>query len=90
MALRDIRKESVIKAIEQFDEIGSINMLNKYGGKLSTRWYIYYNGKKYDQKLICRAAHFLQGLGKLPAGRGTFTASQASRKLATLGFEVKE
>ena len=90
MALRDICRDSVIKAIEQYDEIGCFNMLNKYGGKLSTRWYIHYNGKKYDQKLICRAAHSLQGLGPLPPGRGTFTAGQAKPKLEALGFEVKE
>ena len=88
MALKDIRRDSVIKAIEEFDKIGQNRMLDKYGGGRSTRWYIHYEGKRYDQKLICRAAHHLQGLGKLPAGRDTFKAGEARRKLAKLGFDV--
>ena len=90
MALKDIRREFVIKAIEEFDKIGQDRMLDKYGGGRSTRWYILYKGKRYDQKLICRAAHQLQGLGKLPAGRGTFTADHAQRKLNELGFDIVE
>ena len=88
MALRDILRKFVIQAIEEFDKIGQNRMLDKYGGGRSTRWYILYKGKRYDQKLICRAAHRLQGLGKLPSGPGTFKAGEARRKLAALGFDV--
>ena len=90
MALKDILRKFVIQAIEEFDKIGRDKMLDKYGGGASTKWYILYNGKRYDQKLICRAAHRLQGLGKLPAGRGTFTAGHAQRKLNELGFDIVE
>lgn len=83
MALKDIRKESVIQAIKEFDDVGRNRMLAKYDGKRSKRWYILYKGR-YDQKLICRAAHCLQGLGDL----GDFKARDARHKLATLGFNV--
>ena len=84
MALKDIRRESVIKAIKKFDKIGQDRMLAEYDGKRSTRWYILYKGKRYVKKLICRAAHCLQGLGDL----GDFKARDARHKLAKLGFDV--
>ena len=65
MPLRDITREGVESAIREFDRIGLDGMLRKYGGGRSTRWYIV---KKYDQKLVLRAAHELQGLGRLPSG----------------------
>ena len=88
MTLRNISRKFVIKAIEQFDELGLEEMLVKYDGGPSTKWYINYNGEYYDQKLICRAAHKLQGLGRLLVY--SFKAGQARRKLAALGFDVKE
>ena len=83
MALKDIRRESVIQAIEEFDDIGRNKMLGKYGGERSKKWYIFYKGC-YDQKLICRAAHHLQGLGDL----GDFKALESRPILAKLGFNV--
>ena len=37
--------------------------LEKYGGGLSTRWYVLFEDKCYDQKFILRTAHELAGLG---------------------------
>ena len=88
MALEDIRKRFVIKAIEEFENIGPDKMLTSDGGRQSTKWYILYNGKYYDQKLICRAAHRLQRLGRLPVN--SFKAYGARRKLKELGFNVKK
>ena len=87
MQLRDITREGVESAIREFDRIGLDGMLRKYGGGRSTRWYIV---KKYDQKLVLRAAHELQGLGRLPSGRGTFTASDARRHLKKLDIRPVE
>lgn len=88
--LSSIHRDSVIKAIDEFNKIGLNKMLHKYGGGVSMKWYIHYNGKNYDQKLICRAAHSLQGLGPLPPGPGTFKAGEARRKLEKLGFDVRK
>ena len=85
MALEDIRKESVIQAIKKFDKIGRNKMVKKYGGGPSNTWYIFYKGG-YDQKLICRAAHHLQELKKLPVN--SFKARDARRQLKKLGFNV--
>lgn len=90
MALCSITRGAVEKALREFDIYGFEAMLEKHGGGASTRWYIHHNGQFYDQKLILRAAHDLSGLGCLPPGRGTFTASQAREFLERLGFDVIE
>ena len=88
MSLRDVTRGGVESAIQEFDRIGLCEMCNKYRGTPSTRWYIKHRGKMYDQKVVLRAAHELQGLGPLPPGRGTFKANEAQRHLQKLGFKV--
>ena len=88
MTLREVTTEGVERALREFDQIGRDGMLRKYSGGKSTKWYIERHGKPYDQKLVLRAAHELEGLGPLPAGRGTFTASEARRHLRKLGYRV--
>ena len=91
MALEDITdKDMVERALKEFDRLGIDAMLEKYGGGPSTRWYVRFEDKCYDQKLVLRAAHQLSDLGPLPPGRGTFTAAEARRWLDKLGFDVVE
>lgn len=87
MPLRDITREGVEIAIRDFDRIGLDGMLRKYGGGRSTKWYIERRGQKYDQKLVLRAAHELQGLGRLPSGPGTFTSRDAQLHLDKLDIK---
>lgn len=91
MALIEITRNMVLQTLKEFDRLGREAMLDKFSsgrsGK-STRWYIFFDGRYYDQKLILRAAHQLSGLGPLPSGRGTFKASEARRLLTNLGFDV--
>lgn len=84
MAIDDISKKSVVCAIDEFDQKGIEQMLEEYGGGRSRKWYIEFNGRMYDQKLIIRAAHRLQGLGEAP----TFKAVESRRLLKKLGFEL--
>ena len=86
MPLRDVTKKGVEMALQKFDRIGRDAMLAKYGGRPSTRWHIEHEGNYYDQKLILRVAHQLQGLGSIPPGRGTFTSLQSRRHVKKLGF----
>lgn len=88
MPLRDVTRDGVESAIREFDRICLDGMLRKYSGGKSTEWYIERRGKKYDQKLVLRTAHELQGLGSLPPGRGTFKANEAQRHLRKLGYRV--
>ncbi len=88
MSYNDVVRKSVEEAIRKFDQRGKDAMLKKYGRGASTRWYVCYRGRLYDQKLLLRAAHELQGLGRLPSGPGTFKAGQARQHLKSLGFDV--
>ena len=91
MALEDITdKDMVERALKEFDRLGIDAMLEKYGGGPSTRWYVRFEDKCYDQKLVLRAAHELAGLGCLSSGRGTFKAKDARRRLDKLGFTVTD
>lgn len=88
MALRDIDQPMVDASIKQFDILGRDGMITHYGGRVSTKWYVYFNNRYYDQKVLLRGAHELGGLGPLPSGRGTFTAEQAKEHLKFLGYHV--
>lgn len=88
MAILDLTRSAVEKAIREFDCLGPEIMLEKYGGGSSKCWYVRYDSRLYDQKLLLRAAHELSGLGHLPLGPGTFTAGQARKHLKRLCFEV--
>ena len=91
MALIDITRPMVLRALKEFDQRGRDAMLERYSsgpkGK-STRWYILFDGRHFDQKVILRAAHELSELGPLPPGRGTFKAAEAKRRLKKLDFQV--
>ena len=53
--------EHVFVAIDEFDWTGLKPMLEEYGGGPSTRWYICFKRRLYDQKLIIRAANIHAG-----------------------------
>ena len=94
MALKDVTRNGVEQALDEFDRINLDGMIEKYGGGGSTKWYIqrldHQSGRKrlYDQKVVLRAAHQHDGFGPLPAGPGTFTAGRAQKRLKQLGYLV--
>ena len=92
MALKDITQKEVKAAIKEFDKEGSEEILRKYGGGKSRQYYLEYNGKYYDQKLIARVAHgYLLGEQPLKArGRGNQRANGTKTKkhLEKLGFNI--
>lgn len=94
MALKDVTRDGVDQALDEFDRIGLNAMLEKYEGGASTKWYIQRNDLQsgwkllYDQKLVLRAAHQHDGFGPLPPRRGTFAADDARRHLKRLGYHV--
>ncbi len=84
VAVREIGRDAVKAAIREFRRRGPEAMLAKYGGGLSTHWYIQIGRSHFDQKLVIRAAHQHQGLGRL----GDFNAGQAKGRLERLGYRV--
>ena len=90
MAVIDVTRKGVESALEEFRCIGLDAMLERYGGGPSTRWYVEVADRRFDQKVLLRAAHVHEGLGELaPRGPGPFKARDARRHFEfTLGFRV--
>ncbi len=87
MALKDITRPAVIiGAIQKFDRIGRSNMRRKYSGGLSKSFYIKYEGRNYDLKLILRVAHELST--SKPLSTEDFNTTQGKQHLESLGFTV--
>ena len=90
MAVKDVTEKGVKLALEEFRRIGLDAMVERYGGRPSTRWYVEVGGQRFDQKVLLRAAHVHDGLGELPPrGPGRFNAEQARRHFkGKLGYRV--
>ena len=65
-------------------------MLEKFGARPSIRWYDEVGDRRFDQRVLLRAAHVHAGLGELaPRGPGRFKARDARRHFErTLGYRV--
>ncbi len=57
MSLRDITRQSVLKAIEEFDQVGRNYFLKKYHFRHAKSYWLVYDGRKYDSKAIIGVAH---------------------------------
>ena len=86
MTSKDITRDDVLAALEEFDRLDGDAMLRQYGGGRSRRYWICFNGRHYDQKLIYRAVHELSGRGRLPST--DIDAGRTRRRLETLGFRI--
>ena len=86
MALRDITRNAVVKAIQEFDRLELEKMCERYDGTPSRKWYVQYGKKRYDQKLLLRAAHQLNELGPLPPGSQIIQGSASASTFAASRF----
>lgn len=88
MSFKDTTKESILKAIEEFDSLGREKFLDKYGFGEATKYLLEYEGALYDSKAIVGVAHkFLEG--KEPLTSETFRGGKKVVKhLESLGFKV--
>lgn len=89
MAIKDITKEAIEKAISEYDEMGSEYMFSEYGGAPSRTYHLEYGGKYYPQKLIVRVAHRFV-TGRILKARGDGASATRTRKhLEKLGFTIR-
>lgn len=90
MALGDLTRDGVLKAIAEFDRIGRDAFLRRYGFGQSRSYFVRYEGRLYDSKVIAGAAHAYSSEGAKPLRyfdfSGGFATVQAT--LNRLGFEV--
>lgn len=89
MALTDITREAVLAAIAEFDRLGRDAFLEKYGFDSSRRYWLRYEGARYDSKAIAGAAHgHLPGRSPLAAKEFSGGIGHAVTVLQRLGFDV--
>ncbi|WP_328769422.1 HNH endonuclease [Streptomyces sp. NBC_00286] len=89
MALTDITRIEVNKAVEQYDRLGRDAFLQQYGFGHARRYMLLHGDRHYDSKAIVGAAHgFVPGQEPLAAKDFSGGAGHAVRLLRRLGFTV--
>ena len=86
MEFEHIGRKHVLAAMKEFDSKGLEAMLVKYRGGRSVKWYLCFEGRRYDQKLILRAAHAHAGGTSILK----FTAGDSRIHFARLQFRVEK
>jgi len=90
MGIEDITRESVLKAITEFDQNGIDATLEKYGFKDAIRYYLIFKDKKYPSKAIIDVAHKYArpDIGYLKSSEFAGGRNTVQKKLEQLNFQV--
>lgn len=90
MSLVNLTTESVRAAISEYDVLGRDAFLAKYGFRPSLRYLLLHEGKTYDSKAICGAAHGYLSDDSAPLEAMNFSGgvSTVVKTLTRLGFTV--
>ncbi|WP_319825824.1 HNH endonuclease [Thalassovita sp.] len=91
MALSDIDRAAVLRAIEEFDRLGREVFLQKYGFRRSQAYFLKHDGKFYDSKAIIGAAHGYSSGDRDPLSATQFSGGKVTvaRTLRDLDFDVQ-
>lgn len=85
-----IRREHVVKAIEEYDHLGSEEFLSRYGFRTARDYVLTYDGRTYDSKAIVGVAHGYATGQSLAYDELRGGKDGAAKVLWDLGFEVTE
>jgi 5-methylcytosine-specific restriction protein A len=90
MAIKDITRESVLQAVEEYDQLGREAFLSHYGFGSAKSYYVVVEGKRYDSKAIAGVAHGYArpDIGPLAFSDFSGGEAQVQKPLKKLGFEV--
>jgi putative restriction endonuclease len=91
MGLAQIKsRESILKAIQEFDRLGRDEFLSRYGFGKARSYFLENGGKLYDSKAIVGVAHGYEfpQLGPLKAFEFNGGDTTVKRKLEELCFTV--
>ena len=88
--LSDLTTGGVQSAIAEFDALGRDEFLSTYGFGRSRSYFLVLDGKRYDSKAICGAAHGYDRPSEGPLTADRFSGGNATvaHMLERLGFEV--
>ena len=83
-------RESVIRAVEEFDSLGRNKFLAKYGFSSARNYFLLYRGARYDSKAIAAVAYGYQYPEYGPLTSKDFSGGEhtVAKRLRNLGFEV--
>ena len=91
MALRELSRHEILRAVAEYDRLGQDRFLEKYGFGAARSYRLVVDGKTYDSKAIVGAAHgFLPGRKPLAAADFSGGAATVGHLLSSLGFQVTQ
>jgi 5-methylcytosine-specific restriction enzyme A len=91
VALPELSRREILQAVAEYDRLGQVRFLEKYGFGVARSYRLVIDGKTYDSKAIVGAAHgFLPGQEPLRASEFSGGAARVGRLLSRLGFEVTQ
>jgi 5-methylcytosine-specific restriction enzyme A len=91
VSLADLTHQSVEAALVEAASIGRAEFLKRYGFRPARRYFVEWNGARYDSKSIAGAAHgHLQGMVPLTADDFSGGEATVARRLRELGFDLPE
>jgi 5-methylcytosine-specific restriction enzyme A len=88
--LAGLTRESIIKAVEEFDRLGRLDFLKTYEFGPAREFFLELNGQRYDSKAIAGVAYkYVNRTGK-PLKPSAFSGGEQTvkRRLEALGFLV--
>lgn len=90
MSLKNITRQSVLEAIQEFDRVGRIDFLRMYGFGTAKEYWLIHDGRKYDSKAIIGVAHKYArpDLGPLKSNNFSGGATTVKARLEKLKFTV--
>lgn len=83
-------RNAVLEAIKIFDQLGREGFLVRYGFGKATKYFLIYNGRRYDSKAISGVAYGFQYPEHGPLSRSEFHGGENKVVLCLerMGFEV--
>jgi hypothetical protein len=84
-------RESILKAIKEYDSLGRDQFLKRYGFWPSRRYFLVHDGKRYDSKAIVGVAFGYENPSRGPLKWREFNGGYGLARgcLERLGFEVE-
>lgn len=91
MAVGELSRDAVLKAIEECRDAGRAAFLGKYGFGDATRWVVVHGGVEYDSKAIAAVAYGYEHPDEGPLRSGQLSGGEETvRVLERAGFTVRE
>jgi len=85
-------REAIVRAISEFDALGRVEFLSRYGFREATKFFLAFQGLLYDAKAILGVAYGYEHPNEGPLRGSDFRGDRYTvrKKLVSLGFDVAE